>query len=167
MEINTQQLEALHQLQEQQTPLNRKSNLQSNGFETFLNNELANDVTTAPVVDPMGNLAPTDLYANFIAQGTDAIQATNPDVIAMQAAFDQASGTLDMWDSYVTLLGSSQAGPALRQAYSLLDGIDARLGELKANPATSGNANLQGLLNELEIMSTTERIKFNRGDYLM
>lgn len=165
MEISTQNIEALLQLQEQQAQLPRRSNNPTQDFEALLNNEL-----TADAQSKVGNpLALQEAQANFFSQlimeapKTEAV--TNPDMAIFEEAFSQASGTLDMWDKYASILGSSPADSALRDAYSLLEGIDSRIGELRNNAAISNNPELNGLLNELEVLSATEKFKFNRGDY--
>lgn len=160
MEINTQQLEALLHLQEQQAQFTRKKGAE--GFEALLNQELAG--VDQPGSDPAVTAAQAALYNPLLA---DQAKAADPDMELMQAAFDQASGALDMWDAYAGTLGTSNSASALKDAYSLLDGIDATISQLRANPMAGSDENLGGLLNELEILSATERFKFNRGDYLV
>lgn len=163
MEINTQQLEALLHLQEQQAQFTRKNDAEAQGFEALLNQELA--AVSKPGPDPAVSAAQATLYNPLLAD--QAGNATDPDIELMQAAFDQASGALDMWDAYAGTLGTSSSASALKDAYSLLDGIDATLSQLRANPVAGRDESLGGLLNELEILSATERFKFNRGDYLV
>lgn len=167
MEINTQNLEALLQLQEQQAQLPRKSNNQAKGFEALLQNQMAAEGANGSTINPLAaQEAQANLYSQLILETQNTDTAMNPDMAVLDAAFQQASGTLDMWDKYAAILGSSPADSALRDAYSLLEGIDDRIGEMRNNPAITGNIALNGLLNELEILSTTEKFKFNRGDYL-
>lgn len=162
MEIGTQQLEALLHLQEQQAQLPRKNTAPVTGFESLLNRQL-NGLEQNGVQPPMVENA--NLYTHLLQNDADR-QEADPDLAVLQAAFDEASGTLDMWDTYTATLGTSTKDTALRDAYSLLEGIDARVAQLRANPAAGRNAALDAILNELEIMSTTEKFKFNRGDYL-
>lgn len=74
---------------------------------------------------------------------------------------------LDKWDLYSQALSRPDAA-SLKNVNSLLDGMSSELTALKtALPDLPGNnAGLTGLVNELEVLTTTERIKFNRGDYL-
>ncbi len=167
MEINTQNMEALLQLQEQQAQLPRRSNNQAQGFEALLNDQLS---AGAAVDKTLNRNAVQDAQASMYSQlimetpGTDKV--LDPDMAVLDAAFEQASGTLDMWDKYAAILGSSPADSALRDAYSLLEGIDNRILELRNNSVANSNPALNGLLNELEVLATTERFKFNRGDYI-
>lgn len=167
MEINTQNLEALLQLQEQQAQLPRRSNNQAQGFEALLNNQLSAGSAIDKTLNPnAAQEAQANLYSQLILETPKTDNAMDPDMAVLEAAFEQASGTLDMWDKYAAILGSSPADSALRDAYSLLEGIDDRIMELRNNPSANSNPALNGLLNELEVLSTTEKFKFNRGDYL-
>lgn len=165
MEINTQNLEALLQLQEQQAQLPRRSNNQAQGFEALLNEQLAAEAAGGLAGSNAAQEAGAALYSQLIME-TPRTESVDPDMAVLDAAFEQAAGALDMWDRYATILGTSPANSALRDAYSLLEGIDGRITELKNNPAAGSNPALSGLLNELEVLSATEKFKFNRGDYL-
>lgn len=167
MEINTQQLEALFHLQEQQAQLPRKTQGQAQGFESLLNSQLAQQA--ANTASPEA-LAVMDAHA---ALGNVALEPANgdssvidADEAAIQAAFDQAAGTLDLWDRYARTLGTSPADTALREAWSLLEGIDTQVSQMRANPVANANEALKSILNDLEVLSATEKFKFNRGDYL-
>lgn len=84
----------------------------------------------------------------------------------MRQAYDDASGTLDLWESYVRTLSSEDAG-SLRNAYALLQDIDAKLTGLKQGAAqvAQEHPGFDDLVNELSVLAATERFKFNRGDY--
>ena len=85
---------------------------------------------------------------------------------AMSAAFHDASGALDMWDSYVETLGSGRR-ESLRDAYALLEDISSKLGDLKRS-APALESRMPGFgdfVNRLDVLATSERFKFNRGDY--
>lgn len=165
MEINTQQMEALLHLQEQQAQLPRKQQSGSApGFEELLARQLGQDIPLN-ALDITGN-ARTSTFAHPILESGDSAEATDPDTAVLQAAFDQASGALDLWDSYTRTLGTSTSDSALRDAWGLLEGIDAQVAQLRDNPARARSSALDSMLNELEILAATERFKFNRGDYL-
>lgn len=74
---------------------------------------------------------------------------------------------LNKWDLYSQALARPEAA-SLKDVNSLLDGMGAELAALKAAlPELEGaGAGLSGLVNELEVLTTTERVKLNRGDYL-
>ena len=74
---------------------------------------------------------------------------------------------LNKWDLYSQALARPDAA-SLKDVNSLLDGMSGELAALKAAlPALEGDTSgMAGLVNELEVLTTTERIKLNRGDYL-
>lgn len=167
MEINTQQLEALLQLQEQQAQLPRRSGNPAQGFDALLNDELAADIANTGAVNPLAaREAQGSMYSQMLLNTTEANEALSPEAAVLQAAFDQASGTLDLWDRYARTLGASPTDTALRDAYSLLEGIDTQVMQLRASPAASASPELNSLINELEVLAATEKFKFNRGDYI-
>lgn len=162
MEINTQQMEALLHAQEQQAQLPRKNGQQAEGFDALLNSQLSGqNIPVHPLADPA--LTGVTLFSQMM--DTDSKADSSPDMAVMQAAMDQAAGTLDLWDNYARALGSS-GNASLRDAYALLEGIDGQITALRSSPAMGKSAAFDGLVNELEILAATEKFKFNRGDYL-
>lgn len=164
MEINTQQLDALLHVQEQQAQLTRP-NTPAPGFDALLNQQLLENANGDPrlVTPGSGDAA---IIGDMLLGGVDSANAVDPDTAVLQAAFQEASGALDLWDTYAQALGRSSSDTALKDAYAILQGIDSRISQLKANPLAGNNAAFDGVLNELEILATTEKFKFNRGDYL-
>lgn len=167
MEINTQQMEALLQLQEQQAQLPHRNGAQADGFEALLARQLDSASKETWTGQAPAPLAQSGIY-NPIQMDSHAggQESEDPDMAVLQAAFDEASGALDLWDSYASALGSARPGAGLRDAYSLLEDIDARVAQLGQNPMRGKNAALDAMLNELEILSAAEKFKFNRGDYI-
>ena len=168
MEINTEQLEALLRQQEQQATTARRQTGRSGGFDAILAQQLggAEQANAAGGLLPPG-AAQAGLISQMLLNGAEQSQAADPDAEILQEAFTQASGTLDLWDSYAKTLGSSADGGSLRDAYALLEGIDSQVAQLKQGTAgvRGKNPGLDSLLNELEVMAVTENFKFNRGDY--
>lgn len=168
MKINSEQLDALLRQQEQAAGAARKQSGKAGGFEAALAEQLGiGSGNGAPAAAPLPPGAQTGLISQMLLGNVEENSAVNPDEDLLREAFDQASGTLDMWDSYVNALGKPGAGESLRDAYSLLQGIDGRVTELKQGTAgvRGRSPGFDSLLNELEIMTTTEKFKFNRGDY--
>lgn len=169
MKITNAQLEALYRQQNQASGANAAQTAQGGGFEAALAEQmgLENGSTASGVTLPASGQASQASMISQMLLGTSESQPADQDEDVIQSAFTQASGTLDMWDSYVNALGSSGQSGSLRDAYSLLQGIDGQVASLKAN--TEGvrgqNAGLDSLVNELDVMTTTEKFKFNRGDY--
>lgn len=163
MEINTQQLEALLQLKEQQAQLPRKNSARPEGFDALLAQKLDNGLETSQAfADPA--LTGAALYNPLMVENPE-----NPDLDAdmavFEAAFAQASGALDLWDDYARVLGNANNSMGLKGAYSLLQGIDSQVAQLRTSPLAGNNAAFDEIINELEVLSVTEKFKFNRGDY--
>ena len=169
MEINAQQLEALLRVQEQQAQTARKPAGQPGAFDSLLAQQLSGQEAGVADASPLPPGAQAVLYSQILLNGASASEATDPDTAVFQAAFDQASGTLDKWDAYAKTLGSSATDGSLREAYALLEGIDSEVARLRQDTAgvRGKNQGLDSLLNELEVLTATEKFKFNRGDYLM
>lgn len=164
MEINTQQMDALLKLQEQQAQLPRKQTGQATGFEALLNRQLESN--PAQPAQDTGRLGRAEIYSQILVDEAAPGEQLDPDSAVLLEAFEQASGTLDLWDSYAKTLGTSATDTALRDAWGLLQGIDAQVAGLRDHPARGKSSALDSILNELEVMATTEKFKFNRGDYL-
>ena len=83
-----------------------------------------------------------------------------------RTVMDNVDGILNQWEKYSGQL--SDGGAQLRQAYGTLDNIHSGVKKLKdEHPGLDGHSpQLSSLVNELEVMAVTEKIKFNRGDYL-
>lgn len=166
MEINTQQMDALLKLQEQQAQLPRKNTGQATGFEALLTRQLESGAP-APLQDAtVSRVAPPELYNQILVNETGEKEQLDPDSAVLMEAFEQASGTLDLWDSYTKTLGTSTTDTALRDAWGLLEGIDDQVARLREHPARGKSSTLDSILNELEVLATTEKFKFNRGDYI-
>jgi hypothetical protein len=84
-----------------------------------------------------------------------------------QAVMDNVDGILNQWEKYSGQL-TSGSSTQLRQAYGTLETIQADVKKLKDEyPDLDGHSpQLSSLVNELEVMTVTEQIKYNRGDYL-
>lgn len=165
MEINTQQMEALLHLQEQQAQLPRKNNGQSHGFDEILSRQITTGVDNGQTAAEASKSGVTQsLYAQMNPVG--GVQGQNMDNPAMDMAYDNVSDALNLWDSYARALGSPKSNSSLRDAYALLEDIDAQVARCNESGMRGQNPGLDAILNEIEIMATTERIKFNRGDYL-
>lgn len=81
---------------------------------------------------------------------------------------DTIDNLLSQWENYADHLASSPQG--LRNAHDILNRISSDIGELKekwprglTHPPMAG---LRSMLDELEVLAVTERIKFDRGDYI-
>jgi hypothetical protein len=169
MKITSKQLEALYQQQNQTSGVNTAQTAQSGSFEAALVEQLELENATSDTDASVSTTGQTT-QASMISQmllGTSDVQTDSQNSDVIQSAFTQASDTLDKWDSYVNALDSSEQSGSLREAYSLLQDIGDQVSSLKANTESvrGQNSGLDSLVNELDVMSTTEMFKFNRGDY--
>src|SRR5690606_13033259 len=76
-------------------------------------------------------------------------------------------GMLDKWEQYSRQIGA--AGEAdLKGAHGTLEAISGELSQLKEQNSDLADRypGLGLVVNELEVMSFTERFKLNRGDYV-
>lgn len=162
MNIRTEQVQAL--LQQQERAAQRAKPGTGEGFEAALAQHLGlaeADTASRLPAPPPG--ASADIVGQVLLQKAEKVSAATDS----QQAFEQASGALDLWESYVTALGKPGAQSTLRDAYTLLQGIDRQVATLRqgAHPALENNPQLAGIIHEIEVMSATEKFKLNRGDY--
>ena len=169
MEIGTEQMDALLRLQEQQaterTAKGQRTQQGGADFGAILSDAMGKGAQGTNGVMPLGG-GQAAMISQMLLGTTEESQATDPDSAVLMEAFSQASGTLDLLDKYASTLGKT-GNASLRDAYSLLEGIDSQVAQLRENTAgvRGKNAGLDSLLNELEVMTATEKFKFNRGDY--
>lgn len=73
---------------------------------------------------------------------------------------------LDKWENYSQNLGSPDI--QLKQSYQQLTALSKNISQIKQSHTQelATNPQLKNLINELEVLTITEQIKFNRGDYL-
>lgn len=171
MNINTDQLEALLRLQEQQAgALRRQAGQSGQGFESLLAQQLnagqeAQVSSGQPLVP---GSAQSGLVSQMLLQAASPGQELEPDAAVLQAAFEQASGTLELWDGYARAIGSAGEGGSLKEAWEMLEGIENQVARLRQDTSSvrGQNAGFDSLLNDLEVLTATEKFKFNRGDYI-
>ncbi|MCR4666188.1 MAG: hypothetical protein K5657_02710 [Desulfovibrio sp.] len=175
MEIDSQQMEELLRIQSQQAQQTQHNKPAGSGvqFDSLLSEALGSSDKTGETASVASFLPPgapqTDMVTQMLLNPIEQTQnLTSVDDEILQSAFNSASGTLDLWDSYAKALGSSQETDALKNASSILDTISQQVSDLKSSAVSMQNQNsgLNSLINELEIMTVTERAKINRGDYI-
>ena len=162
MEINTQSMDALARLRETQSPSPRKENTPVESFEDVFNQAIGQSEASANGYAASGAMQ-SALVSQLSLEQTAPVASLEQE--ALMAAFDEASGVLNMWDDYARALGGG-SDASLRDAWSALEGLDSGIAKLRSNPLAQSDAALGGLVNELEVMAAAERFKFNRGDYL-
>ena len=163
MKVRVEELNAL--LQQEQA--GQKAQTKGEGFEALLAKELRQPEGEVQGAPP----PPPGAQAGVIGQMLldPLAQAESPDPLeeALQQSLLQASSLLDSMNAYVNALSARGADGNLKAIYPLLEGLEQQMGALKqgAVPLEAKHAGLTSLINELEILTTTEKFKFNRGDY--
>jgi hypothetical protein len=151
MKITPDQLAAL-QLQQKNTA----RNTQGEGFAQALAQELGSESAAAtssiaPATGPMVRL-------------DQALQAAMLQKPTEQTVMDKMNELLSKWEDYSQIIGSEDGN--LREGYSLLADIRQNIQDVKGDLTRTPVQGLAAMVEELDILTTTEEFKFNRGDYL-
>ncbi len=170
MEINTDQLEALLRLKEQQAQNLPRDGAKPGIFDAILAEQMGADPSDklgASAGSLSTSAAQAAMFSQILLDRSEGGNALDSDAAVLEAAFEQASGALNLWDAYAKSLGSPGGNANLRDAYALLEGIDSQVAKMRQDSSAlrKPNPGLDSVLNELEILSATEKFKFNRGDY--
>lgn len=168
MKVQNESIQALLQQDEAQR---KPQTGQAAGFDGLLAEQLNRSAAAQTGVMPgFAGSAQAEQSAAALAvlmQSTTAagaLQEASADLTAEEAA-ERIGGLLDQWEKYADALSGNDSG--VRGIYGMLQGMTQNVRELKAMPGLmNGNADLASLVNELDVLTTTETIKFNRGDYL-
>lgn len=170
MKIQTEQLDALFKQQELRAQ--KPAGATREDFGTTLAQELGlAQGGKASATTPLPG-AQNAVIGQMLLGDTENTAAPDSDMEAvMQQSLSLASGALDTWESYVGALnqaGKPGAQGNLRDAYGFLQGLDSQVAALKqgAQPVLGKNPALANIVQELDVMTATEKFKFNRGDYV-
>jgi len=165
MKIQTNPLSGLTQSQDVPS---KAAATTSEAFASILAKEVGSSATqetglAAPVLRSAygalaldGNQGGTDAIAGDTAQGSGG----------ELAAMDTMNSLLSRWEDYTDQLAGGSGKDSLKKAYGVLTDIESGVQQLKDGLAGSTASGLGSMVNELEVMATTEKIKFDRGDYL-
>lgn len=141
------------------------------GFDSLLAQQLA-EPGAARGTDPQMLRALGDplRLANLDVMNLGGLQAADGDATGDQALLEALSGgiagTLDGLDKYAAgLRDTSSTG--LRDAWNALEALDGTIAGLRQDMGklSQPDAELESMVNELEVLAATEKFKFNRGDY--
>jgi len=165
MKIQTDQLTALRQAVDQ----SKGTQESSDAFAALLAKEVGGDQTaqtaqtTGLSVPPLSGLATLDMSGLQEAE-TDA--ASGQFTEEERTVMNNMDTLLAKWENYADKLASGTGGDSLKQAYGVLENIETGVKQLKDDLPSDAKGGLGSLVNELEVMTVTEKIKFNRGDYM-
>jgi hypothetical protein len=161
MKIQTDQLTT----QWPTTESSSESQKSSDAFASVLAQEVGSQTTqesglAAPILSGLGALNITGI------QDVETAAATSPTSEEESTAMDSMGSLLDQWDDYTAQLASGSQDDSLKKAYGVLTNIASGVQELKNNLPAGASSTLSSMVNEMDVMTTTEQIKFNRGDYV-
>ena len=151
MKITSDQLAAL-QLQQKNTARNTPGE----GFAQALAQELgsASSAEASTATTPIGPMVRLD----------QALQAAMLQKPTEQTVMDKMNALLSKWEDYSQIIGSENGN--LREGYTLLADIRQNIQDVKGDLERTPVQGLSAMVEELDILTTTEEFKFNRGDYL-
>ena len=158
MKINPEQLK--HLLEQNQKEKTGKGPA-DRSFQDILNKTIQPGEDSSPPVSPLKDTS--QLYALQTELQTSNINQARPDDGHGQEIMHRLESVLDQWEKY----SQSLKAPDLRNSFSILESIGHDLQNLQAELGQDSDSapEVNSLLNELEVMTVTERIKLNRGDY--
>lgn len=164
MKINSDYLKALQQVTELKKQDASNKNSVAAGFEDQLMQALAGQGTEnilSPETLTAKDLGSVDLSLSGLVVENSVNTENGSELM------DEFARLLDSFDAYAEKIGS-QGQVDLKSAYAALEEISNGLSGLKerASEQEQRMPGFQAMLNELEVMATTERFKLNRGDYL-
>lgn len=159
MKILPDQIEGVRQ--QQQTDKTRQQ--PSTAFGDVLGQEVAKSGENAA-----SGVAPAPLLSGINpllnVQSLEKVQAVDSDMDAGQAAA-KVDAVLDQVEDYAARLRDvAPDGTGLREAHAALQDMQEQVDDLKS--VADQQPGLQDIVNELDVLTRTERFKFNRGDYL-
>lgn len=158
MKITNEQLQAL-----QQEEAKRKQRSAAPGFGSLLAGKLQGAEGTGEAqaaLPPPGAGAVNPLL--MVQQVTQSDSS-----VPLSGVADSLDGMLDNWENYSRIIGQQGAAADLRAAYSTLESIGNDLARIRQTvpDLDARHPGMGQMVNELEVMTTTERFKINRGDY--
>jgi hypothetical protein len=166
MKIQTDQLTAL---QQQTTEKSKGTQDSSDAFAALLAKEVGSEQTTQTTqttgiaAPPLASLASVDLSG---VQTTDTTETSSGISQEEQSVMENMDTLLTQWQNYADKLATGSGSDSLKQAYGVLENIESGVKQLKDDLPSNTSAGLGSLVNEMEVMTVTEKIKFNRGDYI-
>ncbi|MEG2172026.1 MAG: hypothetical protein RRY29_02060 [Desulfovibrionaceae bacterium] len=169
MKIQTEQLDALFKQQELHAKQTLRPGKEDFGATLAQELGLTAGATPAPGTVPLPGSQHAVIGQMLLGNAENTAAPASALETVMQQTLAQASGALDTWESYLGALGQTgKQGGTLRDAYGLLQGLDTQVAALKqkAQPVLGQNPALASIVQELDVMTATEKVKFNRGDYV-
>lgn len=164
MKINTNNPSALTGVGTAATQTSTAVQPGQEGFSDIFARELAvsNQGADSSAVSSTAGLSTASLAGLMAVQKASKTAETASSESAVMNSMDSL---LTQWETYAGQLSGSAGG--LKNADGVLSSITDGVKKLKEdNPTLSAtHPGLSSMVDQLEVMAVTERIKFNRGDY--
>lgn len=164
MKITQEQVSALRQADNQEQS---RTTVDPGIFQEMLTREVQGtqtpDAGQSPVPPIGGGMH--EIASLLQAEGASPAQDLSE---KERTAMENVDSLLTEWENYADRLASGSQEGGLRQAYGVLEHIETGVQKLKQDwpGMAEDNPGMGSLVNELEVMAVTEKIKFNRGDYI-
>lgn len=162
MKINTELLKAV---QEQEINKNKPQEQNKQDFNQILNQNLSTEQESGKNQKSSPQISgPSQMAALHAQIQTNSINSAGPESTetSMREKIDQV---LSKWENYSQQLQSG--GKSLKSSFNTLEEISENVRKLQSELSESSQQDqgIKSILDELEIMTVTEKVKFNRGDY--
>jgi len=162
MKISNEQIRAIQEKEASRT----KRPQELGDFDELLARQLDNgqQQVSATASEPVSASVKGTVSLPF-ADGVEGSSGSVPFFSEEAAALME--GMFNTFERYADQIAGNEKGD-LRDAYSLLENMGGQIADFKARFPNAGaeQPELAAMINELDVLATTETFKFNRGDYL-
>ena len=160
MKIQNEQLQAL----QQQTEARAKKRPEG-VFDAILSDEIGQESASPAMITGQGVSPNAALLGISPVSGITGVAQTE-EAAALEAVANSIDAMLTGLDDYADALAAPEAD--LKQAFGILQGMDQNIAALRESTPdlATRHAGMASLLNELSVITRTETVKMNRGDYL-
>lgn len=163
MKISTEQLRAI---QEQEARRAKKQQTaQPDDFSGLLTRQIESDNVTPGAANLERTPAQTSPVP-LVSGAMENVHAGMPDSLFGEAA-NSVEGMFGTLESYASRLAEGESGN-LKEAHALLQSIGGQVDAFRErfSDVSAASPEIAALVNELDVLTTTETFKFNRGDYI-
>lgn len=160
MKIQNEQLQALQQHAE------AKAKKRPGGvFDAILSGEIGQDGASPATIAGQGISSNAALLGVSSLNGITGVAQTD-EAAALATVANSIDAMLTGLDDYADALATP--GVDLKRAFGILQGMDQDIAALRASSPdlATRHTGMASLLNELSVITRTETVKMNRGDYL-
>lgn len=158
MKIRNEQLQALQQQAE------AKAQKRPEGvFDAILSEELGRE--SASPLSASGQGSVSGAVFSGLAETDKTSGVAQTEAAALEAVAESIDSMLSGLDGYAG--GLSAPGADLKQAFGILQGVDESIAALResAPDLAARHPGMASLLDEIAVITRTETVKMNRGDY--